>query len=238
MPPDTSPSPLADYSTCELSDALLKLGVVHGGHISDIHMISPSPSSSIAESARLCGPAYTVRMVLTSDASSPKLNGHFVDLAPEGSVIFIDVPPEARNAVWGGLMTAGAIVRNCQGTIVSGRIRDTSEHRAASYPLFARGTSTVGQSPFTRPSQVNVPVAVGTGGNLGSVMVSPGDWLVADLDGVICVPRELAEEAAALAAQGREVDSRCLEDIKKGVGVAESFKRHRGKKPVPPAQKL
>ena len=80
----------SDFSTCEMSDALLKLGVPHGGHIPDIHRISPHPFGTVA---RLCGPAYTVRLVLASERDAPKLQGHFVDLAPEGTVAFICAPP-------------------------------------------------------------------------------------------------------------------------------------------------
>jgi len=85
----------SDLTTCEISDALLKLGVPHGGHIPDIHCISPNshPEGS-AGSVRLCGPAYTVRIVLASERDEPKLKaGHFVDLAPEGSVVFVSAPP-------------------------------------------------------------------------------------------------------------------------------------------------
>ena len=89
----------SDFSTCEVSDALVKLGVPHGGHIPDIYCISPhsrSESGSPAQggtAVRLCGPAYTVRMVLASDRDAPKLqHSHFVDLAPEGSVAFVSAP--------------------------------------------------------------------------------------------------------------------------------------------------
>jgi hypothetical protein len=85
----------SDLTTCEISDALLKLGVPHGGHIPDIHRISPQlhPEGS-AGIVRLCGPAYTVRIVLASERDEPKLQGgHFVDLAPEGSVAFVSAPP-------------------------------------------------------------------------------------------------------------------------------------------------
>lgn len=78
------PSKLASYSTCEISDALLKLGVASGGYISGIQQFSPG---------KLCAPAYTVRMVAASETSAPKLSDHFVDTAPAGSVIVIDVPP-------------------------------------------------------------------------------------------------------------------------------------------------
>lgn len=82
---------LVDFSTCEISDALIKLGVSTGGHIPDIQMFSPSSSSA----TRICAPAYTVQMVLASEESAPKLSSHFVDTAPEGCIIVIDAPPRS-----------------------------------------------------------------------------------------------------------------------------------------------
>lgn len=79
---------LADFSTCEISDALIKLNIPHGGHIPDIHMMSPLMDTGI----RICSPAYTVRMTLGSDKEAPSLSEHFVDTAPAGSVIVIDAP--------------------------------------------------------------------------------------------------------------------------------------------------
>ena len=79
---------LAQFSTCEISDALIKLSIPHGGYIPDINSISP------VSNARICGPAYTVQMVFAaSHTSGSKLSSHFVDTAPSGSVIVIDVPP-------------------------------------------------------------------------------------------------------------------------------------------------
>ena len=80
----------SDFSACEVSDALLKLGVPQGGHIPDIHRISPHTNGP---GVRLCGPAYTVHLVLTSEHDAPKLQGHFVDLAPKGTVAFVCAPP-------------------------------------------------------------------------------------------------------------------------------------------------
>ena len=130
-------------------------------------------------------------------------------------------------------MTAGAQARGALGAIVSGRVRDSAEHRAAGFTAFARGTSTVGQAPFTRAAEVQVPVTVNVDaqqrGGLPAVTVSPGDILVADDDGVVCVPKLLEQEVLSVAARGRQVDARCMKDIQSGIGVAESFRRHRGK---------
>ena len=133
-------------------------------------------------------------------------------------------------------MTAGALTRGALGVIISGRCRDLAEHRSANFPVFARGHSTLGQSPFTRPSAVNVPVVIAPEGVTPSsegafppTEVNPGDWMLADEDGVVCVPSHLVEQVLELAQKGRDVDARCLVDIRAGSGVQEAFKRHRGK---------
>jgi regulator of RNase E activity RraA len=129
-------------------------------------------------------------------------------------------------------MTAGAQARSVQGVIISGRCRDVAEHREVKFPVFARGHSTLGQNPWTRPSAVNIPLSIqphGSDGEFPAVRVTPGDWMVADEDGVVCVPKELEEKVVQLAANAREVDARCLEDIRNGLGVQASLKKHRGK---------
>ncbi|KAF9010580.1 RraA-like protein [Cyathus striatus] len=208
------PSPLADFSTCEISDALIKLNIPHGGLLPDIHMLSPSPSS-----VRICSPAYTVQMVFASDKDAPKLADHFVDTATPGSAVVIDAPPDAKNAVWGGLMSAGAIARSATGVIISGRCRDLAEHRALNFPVFARAHSTSVNLPLPGPGAHSFP----------PVRVEPGDWMIADEDGVVCVPKHLEDQVVQLATNGREIDARCMEDIKLGKGVQASFKLHRGK---------
>ncbi|KAK0225854.1 ribonuclease E inhibitor RraA/Dimethylmenaquinone methyltransferase [Armillaria fumosa] len=217
-------SKLADYSTCEISDALIKLGTPHGGYVPDINLISTLPSDTT-----VCGPAYTVQMILASDQAAPKLSAHFVDTAPASSVIVINAPPKLKNAVWGGLMTAGAQARSAVGVIISGRCRDIGEHASLNFPVFSRGHSTLGQSPFTRPSAIDVPVVIQAEDDFPSVTVHPGDWMIGDKDGVVCVPRDLESKVVELAAKGREVDARCMTDIQAGKGVQASFKAHRGK---------
>ena len=133
-------------------------------------------------------------------------------------------------------MTAGAQRRGAIGVVISGRCRDLAEHRDAGFPVFARGQSTLGQLPFTRPSEVNVPVIItpegvdlSADGAFPAAVVAPGDVVVADEDGVVFVPPNLVEQVITLAEKGRVVDAKCMEDIRAGTGVQEAFKRHRGK---------
>jgi regulator of RNase E activity RraA len=132
-------------------------------------------------------------------------------------------------------MTAGAQARRAAGAIVIGRVRDVVEHRAAGFPLFALGRSTLPQRAFTRVAAVgcplDIPMTTGAAGEEATLLVhiKPGDWMVGDEDGVVCVPREMVERVVQRASAAREVDERCLKDIKDGLGVRESFRKHRGK---------
>ena len=127
-------------------------------------------------------------------------------------------------------MTAGAQAQNATAVVISGRCRDMAEHRAANFPVFARSQSTLGQSSFTRLYAVNEPLVISVPDGdevFPPVHVQPGDWIIGDEDGVVCVPQKLEERVAELAARGKGVDALCMEDIKAGKGVQVSFKKHR-----------
>jgi regulator of RNase E activity RraA len=84
------------------------------------------------------------------------------------------------------------------GFVVDGLIRDLPGIRAlGDFPVFARGVTPIG--PLHRgPGEINHPVCV------GGIVVHPGDVIVGDLNGVVVVPRELAEELVDRLA-GREL---------------------------------
>lgn len=57
--------------------------------------------------------------------------------------------------------------------------------------------------------------------------ISPGDYLIGDLNGVVCLPKTLAETAVSLIESQVEADDRIAQDIKAGKTFAESSKKHR-----------
>ena len=127
-------------------------------------------------------------------------------------------------------MSAGAQARKTLGVVISGRCRDIKELNSLGYPVFARDHSTLGQSSFTRPSAVNVPLQIhpqGAEDSFPAVTVHPGDYIVADEDGVVCVSREDIQKVVDAAGKGREVDERCMKDIRAGKGIRATFKTHR-----------
>ncbi|CAM0141642.1 unnamed protein product [Umbelopsis sp. WA50703] len=199
---------LKNYSACEIADALLKLGhKPWAGYLADIEMWSPTYCSG---DTKILGPAYTVK----------------ADAAPEGCVIVISAPAGSKNGVWGGLMSASAKAKNVQAVVVDGRVRDLAEHRAMGMPIFARSHSILSLGAMLRPSELNVPVTMSG----CPVTVHPGDIIVGDQDGVVCVPQNLIDQVVASCDKYVAIDNQCMEDISKGKGVQETFAKYRGSK--------
>ena len=75
--------------------------------------------------SKVVGPAVTVKEVRTTESVPPSHALEAIDEAPEGSVIVIGIEGSDPDvAVWGGLMTAGAVARNLVGAILDGGLRD------------------------------------------------------------------------------------------------------------------
>jgi 4-hydroxy-4-methyl-2-oxoglutarate aldolase len=109
-------------------------------------------------------------------------------------------------AVWGGLMTAGAVANRHVGAVLDGGVRDLTEiRRDFDFPVYARAVSPGTTLGRYRTVASQVPVCV------GGVMVHPGDIVVGDIDGVVIVP---AAHADAVLAMAQEIDQRELEQAK------------------------
>lgn len=172
----------------------------HRGYLD--HMIKPQINDQ-----RICGPAATVLEVATDEFLPPQHALDLIDEAPRGSVIVISIMGgEPDVAVWGGLMTAGAVANGHAGAVLDGGVRDLVEiRRDYGFPVYARSVSpgtTLGRYK-TVASQVPVRVA--------GVVIHPGDIMVGDVDGVVAVPRAHAGQVLAMA---RDIDQREAEQAR------------------------
>lgn len=188
-------------------------------------------------------------MVPVAHPDKSKPAQHFVDAAPPGSVIFISTPQGeyhehdiradaagTRSGCWGGLMSTAAQAKGVVGAVLDGGFRDINEHRALGFPVFARHHSTLGPGTFTRVRALQETLTIDTypphaEPRFPSTTVRPGDIVVADLDGVIVVPVELAEDVIAKVGPAHEADEKVRADLVAGKGVAESMLKWRGKAP-------
>ncbi|KAI1424615.1 RraA-like protein [Xylaria sp. FL1777] len=212
---------LQNYTTCDVSDALCKLKYRNGGFLSGLTMWSPLRQDG---DTKIVGPAYTVKYVALDDPA-PKHPTHYIDHVPAGAVVFVSCPPKTPNAVYGGLMSTRAQALGAVGTIVDGRFRDVQEQRDLAYPIFARDVGTAPPAELLKVAAVNVPVKLQTGEQ--DMEIRPGDYLIADINGVVVLPAELAEEALPLMQKQVEADEKMAIEIKKGMSFVEASKRFR-----------
>jgi regulator of RNase E activity RraA len=136
------------------------------------------------EHLQLCGPACTVKVYPGDNLMVHKS----LDIAQPGDVVVIDTSGSHMTAVLGDLVSTKARHRGIAGFLVDGLIRDLPGIQGlGDFPVFARGVTPIG--PLHRgPGEINYPVSA------GGLVVSPGDVIVGDANGVVVVPREIAPE--------------------------------------------
>lgn len=118
-----------------------------------------------------------------------------MDMAQPGDIVVVDAGGDLTNAIIGELMVAHAIQRKLGGLVIYGAIRDSDELRKGAMPVFAVGVTHRG--PYKDgPGEVNVPIAI------NGMVISPGDLVCGDADGVLAVP--CAQVAAVHAAAMRK----------------------------------
>ncbi|MGY6697703.1 MAG: RraA family protein [Roseinatronobacter sp.] len=155
---------------------------------------------------KIAGPAVTVLEEPAEDAGAPTHALELIDAADPGSVMVIATGGYADVAVWGGLMTAGAMANNLEAAVLDASLRDVSEiKRDFGFSVFARGScpgTTLGR---VRTVASQVPVTI------DGVTIHPGDIVVGDVDGVVIVPQAKAAEVLTLA---QDIDAREMEQAK------------------------
>ncbi len=169
----------------EIAAALGALGSAtlgeSGGRAADRRLRPAWPGATVA------APAYPVGCT-----PGDNLAVHVaVTKAPKGSVLVVDVGHVADRGYWGEVLTTAAESAGLAGLVLDGGVRDVAALAAHRFPVFSAAIALTGATK-DKHGTVGVPVRV------GGVLVSVGDWVVADVDGVTFVPAgSLAEVLAA-----------------------------------------
>ncbi|MET8135241.1 4-carboxy-4-hydroxy-2-oxoadipate aldolase/oxaloacetate decarboxylase [Streptomyces sp. NPDC005251] len=119
-----------------------------------------------------------------------------VEQCGEGDILVVTTTSPSTDGMFGELFATALHRRGVRGLVIDAGIRDTAELRDMGFPAWSAAVSPQGTVKATGGS-VNVPVV------LGGQIVRPGDVILADDDGVVCVSRESARRVAA-ASEARE----------------------------------
>jgi len=154
---------------------------------------------------RIIGPALTVKTRPGDNLMIHKA----LEMVQPGDVLVVDGGGDLTNALVGELMTTYAAARQVAGFVINGAIRDLDVISEGSFPVYAAGVTHRG--PYKDgPGEINVPIAI------DGMVIRPGDLVMGDADGLLCVPMAEAEEILAAAINKVALEKKMMNDIRAG----------------------
>ena len=156
-------------------------------------------------SGAMAGPALTVKTRPGDNLMIHKA----IDLAIPGDVIVIDGGGDLTNSLMGEIMLSLAIKQGIAGFVVDGAIRDADAFVDSNLPVYAAGVSHRG--PYKDgPGEINVPIAI------DGMVIEPGDLMLGDGDGTLCVPFAEAENICTTAEAKNAAEQVQMAEIEAG----------------------
>lgn len=167
----------------------------------------------------MAGPALTVKTRPGDNLMIHKA----LTVAERGDVIVVDAGGDLTAAMVGELMLSHAMAIGVAGVVINGAVRDYGWIKSNSFPVFAAGITHRG--PFKDgPGEINVPIA------LDGMVIEPGDLMLGDDDGLLCVPFDHTATIHGEARAKNEAEAKILANTQAGKldpksWVDESLKR-------------
>lgn len=157
----------------------------------------PGALQALRPGGTVAGIAFTVKSAPNTRISGEMtFRTEMLDAMHEDAFVVWDTSGDDRATLWGGVMTATVVRRGVRGALIDGGIRDTVQIMEKGFPVFHRYRSPNGSLGRCLISHYQIPVQI------GEVFVRPGDVIVGDEDGVVAVPRSIAE---AVLGRGEEI---------------------------------
>jgi 4-hydroxy-4-methyl-2-oxoglutarate aldolase len=184
----------------------------------------PADIRPLRDGMKVAGPVFTVRgrSRAYDDGKDPRyFQMEMLDGIFPGCVVVIDPGDETRAAHWGELMSHTAKAKGATGVVIAGGVRDTEEILRLGFPCFRRY-----HSPLTAVWRFDitdfaVPVRI------GGVLVSPGDFILGDIDGLLVIPAAIIDEVLERARSVREREDIVRAALDEGGSIRELFEKYR-----------
>ena len=204
--------------TATVADVLDLLGLPNQG-------LAPEFAPYPASAGRMAGWAYTLRGKMARYAGS----------GDPRKMKAVDGVSNGEIAVWSGegrgvcffgeLIALGMKRRDCAGALVDGGIRDIEWIAKQRFPIYARYRTPVQSIGRWKVTAWQVPVEM-SGATSRSVEVKPGDFVLADADGVIIVPAGLATEVLTEAERLTKKEARIRRELDRGASLEDVLRKH------------
>ena len=201
---------LKKVSTATLATALFKRGL-RQQYLQNVQPLRVHGQSMV-------GAAFTLRYIparedlngieVFKDPTHPQRRG--IEECPPGHVMVIDSRRDARAASAGGILVSRLAARGVAGIVTDGGFRDAQEIAALNIWAFHQRPSAPTNLTLHHAIALNEAIAC------GEAPVFPGDIMVGDGDGVICLPAHLADELADEATEMTAYEDFATERVRHG----------------------
>lgn len=210
-------SRLMKVGTANVANALLKRG------FRNVYLLGLAPLNP--QQGQLVGPAYTLRFMparedldtMANYSRNDNLHRVAIEQCPVGAVLVIDAMNTAKSAAMGDMMALRLKHRGAAGVITDGGYRDAPAILATGLPCFQKQSAPPATPIAMHPIALNEPVGC------AGVAVYPGDVIVGDGEGVVCIPRHLADEIAIEALDAVEYEAFAALHIERGRSILGLF---------------
>ncbi len=200
-------SRLNRLDSCAVSDAMDKLGL--RGVVTEIHQYSTQ--------RKIAGRVVTVKLGIDDGrpGASKHLSTTAIETAQPGDVIVVEQRTGVDAAAWGGNLSLGAKVRGIAGVVCEGPARDIDESRQHDFPVYARDhTCTTARGRL-------IEVATNERITVGTVLVSAGDYVLADASAVVFIRQADISRVLETAEMIVEKEKRMAEGIRAGTPISQ-----------------
>jgi regulator of RNase E activity RraA len=173
----------------------------------------------------LVGPAFTMRSIparedidqISAFDNPDHPQRKAIESVPPGHVLVLDCRQEKRVASGGQILTTRLKVRGAAGLVSDGPVRDSHEIAKMDFNVFCAGGSAPLNLLHHHALDQNVPIGC------GGVAVYPGDVIVGDEEGVVVIPKHLADEVAEQASEQEKMEAFILERVQGGAKLAGTY---------------
>lgn len=178
----------------------------------------PSAIGPITQGLAMAGPALTVQ----SPGGDNLWLHRALEVARPGDVMIVHTGGAFDFGYWGEIMSTAARACGLAGLVIDGCVRDGALLTGVGVPVFARGLSIRGTGKdFGATGWIGAPLLMGT------VVVQPGDLIVGDADGVVCLPRTQAEQVLDASVAREAAEQGQIQRLEAGETTMEIFGFHR-----------
>jgi regulator of RNase E activity RraA len=208
---------LASVSTATIATVLFGRGLRN----TFLHGLSPLAPLT----GNMVGPAFTIRYIparedidtlaVYQDYEHPQRAA--IEQTPPGAILVADCRGVDRAAAAGHILMTRLQVRGAAGFVTDGSMRDASDVAALDMPVYVQSRCAMTNLAAHHAVDINIPVAC------AGVPIYPGDWIVGDEDGVICIPEGIAHAVASECVALQETERFVIADVRNGAPLRDTY---------------